>query len=268
MSDNTGIEWTEATWNPVKGCSIVSAGCTNCYAMQMAARLESMGVDSYAGLTRKSGGRSVWTGKVFCDYDALNKPLSWKKGRMIFVNSMSDVFHEDVPDDFIKAIWSVMARTPQHTYQILTKRHTDIDLIWDRCGLGCLPNVWMGVSVEEMAQAHRIHKLGHIPAVVRFVSFEPLIADPQCRKWLILDHIDWVIVGGESASKERARPMKAEWVDDILSECREHDIAFFFKQWGSYGADGIHRDKKHNGNLFRGKEYKEMPTPKWGRMDD
>ena len=269
MSSNTNIEWTEATWNPVKGCSAVSDGCTNCYAMQAAFRQQQMGqTDKYNGLTRKSGGRSVWTGKVFCDWDALEIPVKWKKGRMIFVNSMSDIFHEKVPDEFIKAIWAVMAKTPQHTYQILTKRHTDIDLIWHRCGLGCLPNVWMGVSVESGDQHHRIHKLGHIPAVVRFVSFEPLIADPMLCRMPAIDYIDWAIVGGESANKDRARPMKDEWVDDILRECREHDIAFFFKQQGSYGSDGVHRGKKSNGNLFRGVEYKEMPTPKFERIND
>lgn len=169
----TSIEWTDATWNPVAGCTIVTAGCTNCYAMRMAARLEAMGVDKYAGTTRKSGGRAKWTGKIVLDHLALNTPATWAKPRRVFVNSMSDLFHEDVPEEFIRTVWLTMAATPRHTYQILTKRPDRMAEVVS-C-LPVLPNVWLGTSVENNAVLARIDELRLAPAAVRFISFEPLI---------------------------------------------------------------------------------------------
>ena len=154
----TSIEWTDATWNPVAGCSIMSAGCTNCYAMRMAARLEAMGVEKYRGLTRKSGGRAKWTGDLFLDESALNVPKKWSRPRNIFVNSMSDLFHPDVPKSFIARIWEVMRQTPRHTYQILTKRPDRMaEILGD--GFDVLPNVWLGTSVEDGRVVHRPQRI-------------------------------------------------------------------------------------------------------------
>ena len=171
----TSIEWTDSTWNPVAGCAVLTAGCTNCYAMRMAARLEAMDVAKYRGLTRKSGTRHVWTGRVRLDEAALSIPLSWKKPRKIFVNSMSDLFHDDVPSDFVARVWSVMAQTPRHTYQILTKRPDRMRAIVIQEALPVLPNVWLGASVEDARVLYRLDELRGTPAAVRFVSFEPLI---------------------------------------------------------------------------------------------
>ena len=169
----TSIEWTDATWNPVAGCTVLSPGCTNCYAMRMAARLEVMGVPKYRGLTRKSGGRAVWTGKVTLDRNALESPKLWRKPRQIFVNSMSDLFHARVPLGFIARVWSTMAATPQHTYQILTKRPDRMAEI--TANFEVLPNVWLGTSVESVDYLDRIDELRKVRAVVRFISFEPLL---------------------------------------------------------------------------------------------
>jgi protein gp37 len=174
MADTT-IEWTDATWNPVAGCSIVTAGCTNCYAMRMAARLEAMGVSKYRGLTRKTGGRAKWTGRIRCDEAALNVPITWRRPRKVFVNSMSDLFHPDVPIKFIKKVWLVMSKCDRHIFQILTKRPERMAEVLTAPGFAVLPNVWLGTSVENNAVVARIDDLRRVPATVRFVSLEPLI---------------------------------------------------------------------------------------------
>jgi len=244
MAD-TSIEWTDATWNPVAGCTIITAGCTNCYAMRMAARLEAMGVEKYAGLTRKSGGRAKWTGKLFLDHRSLTSPASWSKPRRVFVNSMSDLFHAEVPADFIAAVWQVMADTPRHTYQILTKRPDRMIEIVP--ALSKLPNVWLGTSVEDDRVLHRIGELRRVPAVVRFISFEPLIGSVGTAD---LTDIHWAIVGGESGPS--ARHMDPIWVEEIKAICRRTGVAFFFKQWGG-------RNKKATGRELNGRTYDEMP---------
>ncbi|MEH2491604.1 DUF5131 family protein [Bradyrhizobium sp. AZCC 2230] len=244
MAD-TSIEWTDATWNPVAGCTVLSPGCTNCYAMRMAARLDAMGVDKYRGLTRKSGRRAVWTGKVRLDQAALDVPLSWRKPRRIFVNSMSDLFHDAVPAAFVAEVWSVMAATPRHTYQILTKRPDRMAGIVS--SLPVLPNVWLGTSVESAAFLGRIDDLRKARAVVRFISFEPLLGPVGKAN---LRGIQWAIVGGESGP--RARPMLEHWVDEIEKACRKADTAFFFKQWG-----GVR--KKEAGRIYRKTTFDEMP---------
>ncbi|RWD00031.1 MAG: DUF5131 family protein [Mesorhizobium sp.] len=242
----TSIEWTDATWNPVAGCTILTAGCTNCYAMRMAARLEAMGMEKYAGLTRKSGGRAKWTGKLFLDRKSLSLPATWSKPRRVFVNSMSDLFHADVPADFIADVWKVMEATPQHTYQILTKRPDRMVEIVPL--LRKLPNVWLGCSVEDGRVLHRLDELRQVPASVRFVSFEPLIGSVAGSD---LTGIHWAIVGGESGPK--ARYMDPIWVGEIERMCRRAGTAFFFKQWGG-------RNKKAAGRELNGRFYDEMPA--------
>lgn len=244
MAD-TSIEWTDATWNPVAGCTILTAGCTNCYAMRMAARLEAMGVEKYAGLTRKSGTRAKWTGKLFFDRRSLAIPATWSKPRRVFVNSMSDLFHEDVPADFISEVWQVMADTPRHTYQILTKRPDRmLEIVPSLCKL---PNVWLGTSVEDERVLHRVDELRQVPSVIRFVSFEPLIGSVAIAD---LSGIHWAIVGGESGPN--ARYMDPTWVDEIFELCARYGVAFFFKQWGG-------RNKKATGRMLNGRTYDEMP---------
>lgn len=196
----TQIEWTDATWNPVAGCSIVTAGCTHCYAMNMAKRLEAMGVKKYAGLTKKSGNRTVWNGIAREDQEALAIPYSWKKPRKIFVNSMSDLFHERVSDTFILAVWQVMRKTPRHNYQILTKRPERMAEIVSTRIKDILPNVWLGTSIENSAVVGRIDYLRTVPAAIRFISFEPLIGSVG---ELDLTGIHWAIVGGESGKSAR-----------------------------------------------------------------
>ncbi len=242
----SSIEWTDATWNPVAGCTIISPGCTNCYAMRMAARLEAMGVDKYVGLTRRSGGRSVWSGKIRLDRIALEAPLKWKKPRMVFVNSMSDLFHEKVPMTFIQDVWRVMEQAPRHTFQILTKRPDRMAVVSNRLQL--LPNVWLGTSVEDAKNLDRLDELRRVPAAVRFVSFEPLLSSVAEAD---LTEIQWAIVGGESGP--RARPMKREWVSEIRTACREAGTAFFFKQWG-----GI--NKTRTGRKLDGRTWDEFPA--------
>jgi protein gp37 len=251
----TEIEWTDVTWNPVAGCSIMSAGCTNCYAMQMAYRLEAMGVDKYKGLTRRSGNRSIWKGLVNEDRKSLDIPIRWRKPRKIFVNSMSDLFHDGVSDDFILDVWDVMRRTPRHSYQILTKRPDRMRDLLQTSLPGVLPNVWLGTSVEDAAVVHRINELRDVPAAIRFISFEPLIGAVGA---LDLEGIDWAIVGGESGP--RARPIEEAWVDDIYDACQLSQTAFFFKQWGTWGSDMKKRSKKANGRQYRGRTWDEMPT--------
>jgi protein gp37 len=244
MAD-TSIEWTDATWNPVAGCTVLSPGCTNCYAMRMAARLDAMGMDKYKGLTRKSGGRAVWTGKVRLDRRALEVPGAWKRSRRIFVNSMSDLFHAAVPAEFVAAVWSVMQATPQHTYQILTKRPDRMAEI--TADLPVLKNVWLGTSVESADYLDRIDDLRKVRAAVRFISFEPLLGSVAEAN---LESIHWAIVGGESGP--RSRPMREEWVREIETACRKARTAFFFKQWG-----GVR--KKSTGRSYRGRTFDEMP---------
>ncbi|MFS4438027.1 DUF5131 family protein [Paracoccaceae bacterium GXU_MW_L88] len=250
----TQIEWTDATWNPVAGCTIMSAGCTNCYAMNMAKRLEAMGVKKYQGLTRKSGKRTIWNGVVREDHTSLEIPRRWRKPRKIFVNSMSDLFHPDVSKAFVAEVWRVMSDTPRHNYQILTKRPSRMaEILRDICP-DPLGNVWLGTSVEGHEVVHRIDELRRVPASIRFISFEPLI---DSVGQIDLKDIDWAIVGGESGRS--ARPIKEEWIDEIHNVCRLHGTAFFFKQWGTWGKDNRKRSKKLNGRDYRGQTWDEMP---------
>jgi protein gp37 len=247
MADTT-IEWTDATWNPVAGCSIQSDGCKFCYAMRMAARLEAMGQEKYRGLTRKSGGRAKWTGKLTLDKNALTAPTKWARPRKVFVNSMSDLFHEDVPTEFINEVWSVMEATPRHTYQILTKRPDRMQSVLSQSNFKSLPNVWLGTSVEDGRVLERLEHLRKVPALVRFVSFEPLIGSVADAD---LTNIHWAIAGGESGPQ--ARPMKPEWVSEIKTLCRTYGAAFFFKQWGG-------KNKKAAGRTLNGRTYDELPS--------
>jgi protein gp37 len=244
----TSIEWTDATWNPVAGCTVLTAGCTNCYAMRMAARLDAMGVEKYAGLTRKSGGRAVWTGKIRVDEKSLSAPKSWSKPRKVFVNSMSDLFHDDVPIEFIRRVWEVMQETPRHTYQILTKRPERMASVLSGPGFAVLPNVWLGTSIEDGRVLHRLDAIRAVPAAIRFVSLEPLIGSVASGD---LTGIHWAIVGGESGP--RARFMNPIWVDEIEAMCRRSGTAFFFKQWGG-------KNKKAAGRTLNGRTYDEMPA--------
>ena len=251
----TSIEWTDTTWNPVAGCSILSTGCSHCYAMQMAARLEAMGVDKYAGLTLRVRGRPVWNGVVREDPQSLTAPFHWRKPRRVFVNSMSDLFHEDVRDSFLVAVWRTMADTPRHSYQILTKRPARMAAFVSETIKRVLPNVWLGTSVENRSVAPRIEQLRATPAAVRFISFEPLIG-PVGQ--LDLTGIDWAIVGGESGRS--ARPIQVAWIDEIHDQCTTQRTAFFFKQWGAWGSDSKRRAKSSNGRTYRGRTWDEMPN--------
>lgn len=243
MAQQSTIEWTDITWNPVAGCSLASAGCTNCYAMRMAGRLEAMGSEKYLGLTRKSGGRVKWTGKVREYEPALEQPYNWKKGRKIFVNSMSDLFHDDVTDEFIGRVWKVMAETPQHSYQILTKRPNRMATLLNKAQFSILPNVWLGTSVESGEVLDRIDALRLVPAAIRFISFEPLIGSVLGAD---LSGIHWAIVGGESGPG--ARDMDPGWVTEIEDMCEQADVAFFFKQWG--GTNKKKAGRELNGRVF------------------
>jgi protein gp37 len=245
MAD-TSIEWTDATWNPVAGCTIVSPGCSNCYAMRMAARLEAMGQPKYQALTRRTGGRAVWTGRIRCDERALDVPKSWSKPRRVFVNSMSDLFHDDVPSDFIVKVWAVMGDCARHTFQILTKR--PVRAVELAAELPLLPNVWLGTSVESAEYLDRLDQLRNARAIIRFVSFEPLLGSVAGAD---LRGFHWAIVGGESGP--RARAMEVGWVEEIEDACRQSGVAFFFKQWG-----GV--NKKRAGRLWRGTTSDEMPA--------
>jgi protein gp37 len=223
----------------------MSAGCTNCYAMRMAARLDAMGLEKYAGLTRKSGGRAKWTGKVFLDQKSLSLPRSWTKPRRVFVNSMSDLFHPAVPAEFIAQVWRAMGQTERHTFQILTKRPDRMmEIVPD---LPRLPNVWLGTSVEDGRVLHRIDELRQVPTTVRFISFEPLIGSVADAD---LSGIQWAIVGGESGPQ--ARPLDPAWVDEIHDLCAEAGTAFFFKQWGG-------KNKKAAGRVYRGRLWNDLP---------
>lgn len=236
----SAIEWTDQTWNPATGCSKVSPGCKNCYAEKMSARLMKMGQKKYAN-------NFVYTEHE----DDLNKPFTWKKPRMIFVNSMSDLFHENATDRFISDVFDVMLLAKHHTYQILTKRPEKMmKFVFDYCqrnDLDEIPNhIWLGTSVESQDYIFRIELLRHVKASVRFVSFEPLLGNilPNLR------NIDWAIVGGESG--HHARPILEQWVRNIKDVCALYGTAFFFKQWG-----GV--NKKKSGALLDGKKYQEFP---------
>ena len=232
----SSIEWTEMTWNPVTGCDKISAGCKFCYAEVMAKRLKAMGVEKYQNEF-----------KLTIHEDELATPYTWKKSKVVFVNSMSDLFHKDVPIEFIQNVFRVMKDNPQHVFQVLTKR-ADVMLYYDKEGwLDWSHNIWMGVSVENEEAMKRIDLLRQSNARTKFLSCEPLIG-PLPK--LNLKNIDWVIVGGESGRKPR--PMKKEWVLDIKQQCEKKDVAFFFKQWGG-------TNKKKTGNLLDGKKYLEMP---------
>lgn len=250
----TQIEWTDSTWNPVAGCSMVSAGCINCYAMQMAKRLEAMGVDKYNGLTHKNGKKNMWSDVIKEDIASLSIPRKWKKPRNIFVNSMSDLFHDNVSESFILSVWEVMRETPRHHYQILTKRPERMLRVVSDKIKAVLPNVWLGTSVENDDVTDRIDLLRQVPASIRFVSFEPLIG---AVGRVDLTGIHWAIVGGESGSE--ARPIKEDWIDEIHGQCNDFDTAFFFKQWGAWGKDNQKRSKKANGREYRGRTWDEMP---------
>lgn len=250
MAKTSTIEWTEVTWNPVTGCSKVSQGCKFCYAERMAKRLQAMGVRQY-----RDGFRLTLAPHV------LDQPYSWKGPRTVFVNSMSDLFHEDVPLEYIQRVFKVMNDTPRHTYQVLTKRSERLrslarELHWT-------PNIWMGVSVEAENVSYRIPDLIATPAKVKFLSCEPLIAPVES---LYLGQIDWVIVGGESGPG--ARPIQKEWVDGIYRQCREHRVKFFFKQWGrpQFNADADdptisseHPKHAKGGCQLNGQIIREMP---------
>lgn len=251
----TQIEWTDATWNPVAGCAIVSAGCTHCYAMEMARRLEAMGVPKYQGLVRRSGDRTIWNGVVREDAEALEIPYGWRKPRKIFVNSMSDLFHERVSDAFIIDVWRVMRETPHHHYQILTKRPERMAAVVSTLVKEVLPNVWLGTSIENGDVVGRINDLRAVPAAIRFLSFEPLIGPVGA---VDLSGIHWAIVGGESGRS--ARPIREAWIDEIHERCARYETAFFFKQWGAWGKDNKRRSKKANGREYRGRTWDDMPS--------
>jgi protein gp37 len=253
MATNSTIEWTETTWNPVVGCTKVSEGCRNCYAERMARRLASMAEGAISrgeDPGRKANyvraiGRHGWSGRVVTNESALQDPLRWKQPRVVFVNSMSDVFHAEVPERFIRALFDVMVACPQHTFQVLTKRPERAAamaraLPWPK-------NVWMGTSVERADVRERVDLLRQVPAKVRFISAEPLIG-PVGR--MSLRGMHWVIVGGESGPG--ARPMNPEWVRDIRDRCVAAGVAFFFKQWG-----GV--NKKRTGRVLDGKTWDELP---------
>lgn len=242
MSTYSDIEWTEQTWNPVTGCTKVSPGCKHCYAEVMARRLKAMNAAGYEdGFALR------------LMPERLEQPLRRRKPTVYFVNSMSDLFHEDVPDQYIDRVMEVITKTPQHTYQILTKRAERIRDYYSSRPVP--PNVWLGVSVEDRKYGlPRIPHLRSVAAKVRFLSVEPLLED---LGEFDLSGIDWVIVGGESGHK--ARPMKMEWVRNVQVQCDTAQVPFFFKQWGVWGEDGVKRSKKANGRLLDGQLYDEYP---------
>jgi protein gp37 len=230
----SSIEWTEMTWNPTTGCTKISAGCKFCYAEVMTRRLNAMGIEKY-----KDGF------KVRTHEDSLKIPYSWKGSKVVFVNSMSDLFHPEIPFEFIEKVFNVMNDTPQHTYQVLTKRAERLYEVHHK--LKWTKNIWMGVSIEDERVTERIDFLRETNAKIKFLSCEPLIGP---LKNMNLENIDWVIVGGESGRK--ARPMSEEWIWDIKMQCQEQEVLFFFKQWGG-------TNKKKAGRMLAGATYDEMP---------
>lgn len=242
MTAVSRIEWTEQTWNPTVGCNKISPGCANCYAQSMAKRLQAMGTRGY------ENGFEL----TLLPY-RLNEPLLRKKPTTYFVNSMSDVFHELVPFDYIDQIFDIIRKSPQHTFQVLTKRAQRMAEYF--AGRRVPPNAWVGVTVEDREFGiPRIQELQRVDASVRMISAEPLLGSLGT---LNLDGIHWMIVGGESGPK--ARPMQREWVEEIRIQCEENNVAFFFKQWGGWGVDGIKRPKKLNGRELNGRIWSQMP---------
>ena len=245
MANNSSIEWTEATWNPTTGCDRISAGCDNCYALTLSKRLKAMGNAKYQldGDPRTSGpgfGLALHP-------DAVNLPRTWRDPRVIFVNSMSDLFHARVPDEFIREVFEVMAETPRHTYQVLTKRPKRLARLAD--SLVWPDNIWMGVSVENQATEWRLDELRNVPAAVRFVSAEPLLERIRPN----LAGMDWVIVGGESGPKHRK--IDPDWVRALRDQCLVDQVSFFFKQWGGTRP-------KAGGRTLDGLTWDQMPTAK------
>jgi protein gp37 len=237
----TKIEWTDKTWNPVTGCSKVSAGCMNCYAEVMARRLQAMGQNKY---------RNGFN--ITVHNNVLEEPLYWKTPHTIFVCSMSDLFHNNVPDQFINEVIRTIKLTPQHRYQLLTKRAERMTEYFQKHSIPS--NVWLGVTVENQLAKTRIDFLRQLKASVCFLSCEPLLED---LGELNLENIDWVIVGGESGTS--ARPMKEEWVLSIKEQTEMQGSTFFFKQWGTWGSDGVKRNKHVNGKLIKGRVCQKMP---------
>lgn len=238
------IEWTEKTWNPVTGCTKVSQACTNCYAEVMAKRLSGMP----ASKEKYKNGF-----KLTLHPESLEEPLKWKKPQMAFVVSMGDLFHEDVPFEFIDRVFDIIRKTPQHTYQVLTKRAKRMAEYFDTRFTP--KNVWLGVTCEHAQHYQRISYLRQIPATVRFLSCEPLLSDMHD---IYLGGIDWVITGGESGVNARRTPV--EWFRILRDQCRRSNVPFFFKQWGAWGEDGVKRSKYANGSLLDGREWKEYPV--------
>ena len=234
MATNSTIEWTESTWNPVTGCTKISPGCKHCYAETLSKRLQAMGQANY-----RNGFRLTLQPQM------LELPLKWKKPRTIFVNSMSDLFHKNVPLDYIQQVFDVMNRAHWHRFQVLTKRSDRLAEVSKH--LEWSPNIWMGVSVENQKYVYRIDDLRRTGAEIKFLSLEPLLSSLEN---LNLDEIDWVIVGGESGAG--ARPMEVDWVTDIRNQCQSANVPFFFKQWGGF-------NKKKAGRLLEGKTWDELP---------
>jgi protein gp37 len=250
MADRSPIEWTDATWNPTTGCDRTSPGCDHCYAMTLAARLKSMGAAKYQrdGAARTSGPGFGLT----LHPETLKIPFTWHSPRRVFVNSMSDLFHDQVPLAFIRETFRVMEETPDHTYQILTKRSRR--LVRVAAELEWPSNVWMGVSIEDNRYTFRARHLLEVPAAVRFVSAEPLLGPLRSLR---LDGIDWIIAGGESGVEHR--PMLAEWVADLRDRCVDQGVAFFFKQWGG-------RSPKAGGRELEGRTWDQYPHPRRDRL--
>ncbi|PNU20865.1 hypothetical protein C2E25_04545 [Geothermobacter hydrogeniphilus] len=242
MSTKSKIEWTEQTWNPAVGCTKVSPGCANCYAEVMARRLEAIGVKGY-----ENGF------ELTILPERLDEPLRRKKPTVYFVNSMSDLFHEDIPFDYIRRVFATIEQTPHHTYQILTKRAEHMVEFFS--SYKPPKNAWLGVTVEDRKHGlPRIDCLRKVPAFIRFLSVEPLLEDLGD---IDLTDIHWVIVGGESG--HRARPMKPAWASNIQRQCARQGASFFFKQWGGWGPDGVKRRKKENGRILGGRTWNEVP---------
>lgn len=295
MADGTGIEWTDATWNPLRGCSRVSEGCRNCYAERVAARFSGEG-QPYEGLATMTPAGARWTNQVRLIESALEQPLKWRRPRRIFVNSMSDLFHESVPDEWINRVFAVMSSGTRHVFQVLTKRPERMKKYVTAAGWKTLPNVWLGVSVEDQETANkRIPHLLATPAAIRFISAEPLLGsvgldnliDIPPRSWGLSHHInalaghrwdeselfgsdkpyeddppntnrlDWVIVGGESGPG--ARPMHPDWARSLRDQCVDAGVPFFFKQWGEHDAAGQRVGKAKAGCTLDGKEWRQFP---------
>ncbi|MEM5801027.1 MAG: phage Gp37/Gp68 family protein [Candidatus Aenigmatarchaeota archaeon] len=239
MAFKSLIEWTEATWNPTTGCSKISLGCKNCYAERIALRLQAAGNPKY-----KNGF------KLTLHYDEINKPLFWKESKLIFVNSMSDLFHEDIPFSFIQKIFQTMNKAYWHIFQVLTKRSKRLKELAPL--LSWTPNIWIGVTVETSSYLYRIDDLLEVPtSSIKFLSLEPLLEEVRgLEDYLKTGHINWVIVGGESGP--HARPIKKDWVKKIKNLCERYGVAFFFKQWGG-------KNKKESGRLLDGVEYLQLP---------